>query len=377
MLGFGLKKKSLRIFECICRSFPIQNKLVLDNFRGRGLGDDPKYIALELLRRDDRIQIVWLLNDMKEELPTGIKKVRYGSYMAVYHLCTARVWVDNVKNAYRTKKREGQYYIQTWHSTLGLKQNEANTDNLPVKYKLLAQKDAVITDLMYSNNDIRFNLYKTKFWYNGEVIKSDVPRVSILYHQPNNLKTKIYCRYGISQNSKLVLYAPTLRNNHDISIYEYDYSKICEVLKERFDGNFVFALRLHPGIACYSTRMKYSTNVVDATDYPDMQELLAVSDVLITDYSGSMFDFGLLRKPCFLLAKDHQQYISSDRRLQFRIEDLPFTMSTTVEELADNIMSFDHLLYSSQCESFYNSIGFHDSGNGAKAIADIICTKMK
>lgn len=115
----------LRITEVFCCHLKLQNKVVFSNFFGRGLGDDVKYILLDLLKRENRPILCWVVSDKTIELPDGVIPIRYRSLSYVFHLCTAKVWVFNIRNLYKTKKRNGQYYIQTWHGgMLGLKRAE-------------------------------------------------------------------------------------------------------------------------------------------------------------------------------------------------------------------------------------------------------------
>lgn len=108
-----------------------------------------------------------------------------------------------------------------------------------------------------------------------------------------------------------------------------------------------------------------------------MQELLAVSDVLITDYSGCMFDFGFTGKPVFLFAKDLANYLAEDRDVYFNLDELPFALATSEEELFKNIREFDPEEYCGLNSSFKSQIGFEDYGNGAAYIAEIILNKLK
>lgn len=357
--------------------FPIQNnKIVFDNFGGRGYGDDPKYIAEELRQRNLRLKLIWMTSDINSELPPGIHVVKYGTIRAAYHWITAKVWVDNIKSSIKPKKREGQYYIQTWHSTLGFKKNEADAKNLPSKYLDEAKVDAHRTDLMYSNNDFRFEKYKNHFWYSGEVIKCDVPRIGALMNPAQGLREKVCGILGVPVTHKIVLYAPTFRKNVDTSIYEFDYEKCKEALSYKFGGTFEMLIRLHPNEAQFADKTTREKKVYNATKYSDMQELLAVADVLITDYSGCMFDFGFAKKPVFLFAKDLERYLREERECYFSLSDVPFDLSETEDCLMEYIYRFDFNEYNRKCDIFEEKIGFHDSGQGAKMIADLIIKRI-
>ena len=357
--------------------FPIQtNKIVFDNFGGRGFGDDPKYIAKELLSRDINLKLIWVTTDPTIDLPQGIQTVKYGTIRAAYHWITAKVWVDNIKSTIRPPKRNGQYYIQTWHSTLGFKKNEADAENLPIRYIEQAKKDGKQIDLMYSNNDFRYDKYTNRFWYSGEVIKCDVPRIGELFCKDREKIDRVYSNLKINLNKKIVLYAPTFRKNIDKSIYHLNANEICKSLEKKFGGKFEFVIRLHPNDKEIANEIVKEMNVVDATDYPDMQELLSVVSILITDFSGTMFDFGFTRKPVFLYAKDVERYIKQERKWYFGFDQVPFTLSQTEDELIECIVKFDIEKYIHECALFEKKIGFVDSGNGSKIIADRILKEI-
>jgi CDP-glycerol glycerophosphotransferase len=99
-----------------------------------------------------------------------------------------------------------------------------------------------------------------------------------------------------------------------------------------------------------------------------MQELLCVSDMLITDYSSAMFDFAMLERPCLLYATDIEKY---DRGYYFRFDELPFPLARTQEELLSNLASFDRSEYDNRVTTFFDTnIGIYDDGHASEAIAE-------
>ena len=368
-----LKEFLLPIFLFFFRLFPLQDKVVFRNFNGRGLGDDPKYIALELLHSYPKIKLIWLASNLNESHPKSIKFIQFNSIRAYYHLATAKVWVNNIKHSSMfIPKRKKQFYIQTWHSTFGIKKIESAA-KLPNSYISRAIQDAAQTDLMYANNDYRINIYKTRFWYTGPVIKSDVPRISVLFQSSENKKQEIRSFFSIPKNSGIVLYAPTFREDKsNMSIYNFDYQKILCALEKKFQKKFKMLLKLHPNISKQQCKFIFSKDVINACDYPDMQELLAIVDILITDFSASMFDFGFLRKPVFLFAQDCDRYIQKERDLDINLKDLPFSMSKTENDFINQIETFEKDEYIDGINHFYTKYGLKDAGNGARTIAKII-----
>lgn len=367
-------------FRLLFRLLPVdRRKIVFDNFFGRGFGDDPKYIAQELHAREPELKFYWLVKDQPVSLPEWIRPVKIGTIRCYYHMSTAAVWVDNIKNIPKPGKRKGQFYVQTWHSTLGFKMNEQDAPTLPEHYRKRAMEDAWKTDLMYSDNDFRLEKYRTRYWYSGPVIKCDVPRMGILINTPEALRQQVYSHFGVSPEKKLVMYAPTFRKNTDLSIYAFDYEACISALEDRFGGEYVLLIRLHPNEAKRAAGLEIyrSGRILNASDYPDMQELLAVCDVLITDYSGCMFDFSFSGKPVFLLAQDLEAYLAEDRAAYFTLDQVPFRLARSSGELLSHIADFSEDTYHRECHKFKQRIGFQDSGNGARVIADIILEKMQ
>lgn len=374
-----LYKGYLEAKKCIIACFgclPIcSKKVVFDNFGGRGYGDDPKYIAEYLRRSGKKLNLIWVTQDVKTQLPEGIRPVKYGTIRAAYHWATARVWVDNIKSSFKVRKKKGQYYIQTWHSTLGFKKNEGQVNNLPEKYVKTAKQDAAVTDLMYSNNDVRKKIYETHYWYHGPVMKCGVPRNTVLFHVTEELRKKVHAYFGVPENKKLMLYAPTFRKSGNLDVYRMEYEQVIRAAEQRWGGEFVLLLRLHPNDAKQSNFITYSDRVLNASNYPDMQELLAVAEALITDYSGCMFDFSFMKKPVFLYVPDLEEYLQKERELQFSFDEVPFQKASGFNELVECIKEFTAETYQRDCEAFFEKIGLCEDGTGAKVIGDIILQK--
>lgn len=275
------------------------------------------------------------------------------------------------------QKRKGQFYIQTWHAPFGLKKIEADAESsMHKEYVQRAKLDAAQTDLMYANSDFRLQMYKTKFWYNGSVIKSDSPRISILFQAPDSKIKAIHQEFKLPENEGIVLYAPTFRANFPFDFHAFDFQKITELLESKFHKHFTLLLRLHPNDAAKFKEISLPPNIVNACNYPDMQELLAISDILITDFSSSMFDIAMVQKPVFLFAKDFDDYLSRERNLCIPLQDLPFPISKTEEHLHQSILNFDQTQYNSRIKNFCTKYGIQDSGEGAKFIAAIIHNKI-
>lgn len=382
--GLSRKLRLSRHLNRLFSLFPVKNnKIVFSNFQGNGYGCDPKYICEELRRRNLGLDLVWLVSDPSKgkkfwDLPDDVRMVKFGSKRACYELSTSHIWVFNSKGFEKPEKKKGQFYVQTWHSSLALKAGECDaSDTLPPGYIEAARQDAAMTDLMYSNNDFRYELYKNRFWYHGPVIKSGVPRLSVLFSTPDSVYRKVREYFSLPLNAKTVLYAPTFRKDMRTDIYLFDYLRCLECLSRLYGAPFVFLLRLHPNVSALPLVCDFGEKIKNATYYPDVEELLAVCDVLITDYSACMFDAAFAGKPVFLYTPDLQSYISGDRRLYFSPFELPFTLSSNSEELCRSISGFSSSQYREDCLAFFKKIGLKEDGTGDKQVADILISEIE
>ena len=359
--------------------FKIQNnKIVFDNFLGKGYGCNPKYIAEEIIKEQLDYELVWLVKDIKSEMPQQIRKVKYGSIRALYELATAKVWIDNVRNYKGIDKKEQQFYIQTWHGSIGLKKVEkAVEDKLDPQYILQAKNDGKITNLMITNNMSQYEEFKQTYWYNGEVQCCGLPREDVLYKNNKNINEKVYKYFNIESNRKIVLYAPTFRNESNGNVYMSQYEECCKALNKKFSSDYIMLVKMHPNVIMDSSFVKYNKNIKNATMYPDIQELISVADVVITDYSSVAFEAGIVNKKVFLIAKDFEEYIKKERQFKFDLNDIPFKIAKTESELIENINKFSYDEYKQRLKVFYDKIGFKYNDNAAEYIVKRIKNEIE
>ncbi len=366
------------VFYYLYRIYAIkQNKIVFCNYNGKGYGCNPKYIAQELIRRHPDWDYVWLVNDINTKMPKEIRLVEYNSKQSIYELATAKVWVDNQRKLWFNRKRKNQFFIATWHGA-GIPMKKIGADN-PNNYKNRPYKHTSkhmnkITDIMISNSEECTRIFHKAFLYKKEIINCGYPRNDILIMAKSKqipYIQKIKNKFNIKDDEKIALYAPTYRNSRSLDKYILDYEKIIDTLSERFGGKWHFLLKLHPTMRNKKDEIKKQYYVTDASDYEDMQELLVASDILISDYSSVITEFGLMKKPIFLFATDINEY-SNERDFYCDYFSLPFSVSETNEQLIEQIKSFSYLDYSDKIDKCYKKFGIYEPGNASKIVADFI-----
>jgi CDP-glycerol glycerophosphotransferase len=292
-------------------------------------------------------------------------------------LATARVWLDNNRKESYIRKKKGQYYIQTWHGGIALKKIEKDYESaLGKSYVKNAKRDSAMTDLYISNSNFCTNLYRNSFWYKGEIKEYGSPRNDILLKPDSGVKDKISKKLKIPADYKIAVYAPTYREGGNTMAYEMDFDKVLNKLTTKFGGKWVIAVRLHPLVSVLSSFITYNDNIINATYYRDIYELMAAGDVLITDYSNLMFEFSFMRKPVFLYAKDMNEY-DKDRGFYFDYQTLPYDRAYNMTGLLDNILSFEEEEYLHRVEMFFKQIDLYEHGNASKLVSDLILKIVK
>ena len=376
-LGFRLFGVCYSILFYLFRIFPVdQKKVVCSSNKGKRYGDNPKYIADALLEIRPDLHYVWLLNDpSNRELPKGIKPVKNSIIRQVYELATAKIWIDSNFKQYGFRKRKGQYYIQTWHGSYGLKkigkdrdQNRFDRDNTVYNMERV--------DLTVSNSKRTTEIFRKAFGYDGEILEAGSPRNDILFTDSGECRQKVDEALGTS-GKRLLLYAPTFRSDFSLDAFNIDFSRLTRVLNDRFGGEWVILVRLHPNnLRDAASFMTYSETVISASEYDNMQELLAACELLITDYSSCMFDFVTTGKTCFLYASDIQAY-KQDRDTYFELEELPFPLAVNNDELEVRIREFDPEKYGMELRKLFERVGLCESGIASRKTAEYILSRME
>ena len=359
-----------------CRLLPLQqNKVVFCSSGGGGFGGNPKAVAQALLELQPGLDLVWLTKNVNTQLPKGVRACPYGTPQAVKELSTAKVWVNDSRGGAKYKRRD-QWYLQTWHG-FALKHIERAAKNLPDYYVQQCRQDSTQIDLLISNSAFMTRVYREDFWYDGEIAEYGSPRNDVFFRD-TGAGEKVKQFFGLPADQNLLLYAPTFRDDGSKDCYAIDPKATLAACEARFGGQWSALMRLHPNAAALSEGLfPYDgERVIDATAYPDMQELLLACDLLITDYSSSMFDFALGGKPCIQFATDIESY-QQGRGFYFPLDQLPFPLARTNGELVELLAGFDEEHQRKRWEEFAAEYAFCEDGHASERCVRWILDKVK
>ena len=356
------------------RVLPLQPRVNFIAFSGRQYSDSPRRISELLLKEHPEIEQVWAFVEPEKFAflnEKGIKVVKYKSLEYLYYVMTSKVYVDNAEFWSALKFRPGQMVLETWHGGGAYKRVGGHRIDVNQREQQHAvEKMNKITLFLSSSKAFTKYVIRDAYQYRGEVLECGLPRNDDLLSPDPATAAKARETLGIPAGAKVLLYAPTFRNSHTLDLYDVDFARLKASLEARFGGEWVIVLRMHYYLADKAMAVG-APWLYNATDYPDMQELLLSSDVLLTDYSSCMWDFSLMKKPCFLYARDIDEY-RGERDFYTPIESWPFPLAADNDALAQVIAQFDDEQYRADAARHHAELGSTESGTAAKQCVERI-----
>ncbi|WP_022749544.1 CDP-glycerol glycerophosphotransferase family protein [Lachnobacterium bovis] len=372
------------VFSKIMSCLPIKKgKIVFLNFQGSGFGDSPAEIAKKL-QSYKGLDLVWLVKDENEPMPNYIRKVKYRSLKACFELATASAWVDNVRDEHLVLKKKNQIYLQLWHGSISLKKIERDaSDKLSFRYKLNAIYDGKIINAITCGNRNQERIFERAFYLKdkNQILKYGVPRNDIFYdlERVNSVRKKVRERLEIRDNEYVILYAPTFRNDVDRESNKIDLERLIDILERKVHKNIKVLIKLHPNIRrCgkyYSYLAEENNKIIDVSDYVDSVEIGICSDAIITDYSSYIYDFAILGKVGMFFTLDYKDYIE-ERGLYEKLENYPFPLATSNDELINVIKNFDITEYKKNLKEWLKKLGVYEQGCASEKISDWLISQI-
>ncbi len=354
--------------------FPIKTQTVffMANM-GKGFLCNPKYIYNSMItdHRFDDYMFFWCFIDPEKQdssqFESRTKLIKKGNLpLFFYYLLTCETIIYNCGGFSFAPIRKKQFLIETGHGG-GLQKKNGflvlSKSSYSNKGIALADRDIKLwlaSDEMHGKKYIR-----EAMGYKGEILKSGYPRSDIFFKKDNSmLVKKVKSFLQVKDDTHVVLYAPTFKGNESNASSFSEGAELIDVeivkkaLSYRFGGEWVFAVRGHQ----YSQRVPLSGVDCDWTSYSDMQELLLISDVLITDYSSCVWDFFLLRKPTFLFVPDREYYEVKDRGFYIPLEMWPGIIVNDNNEWEQTVAEFDYQQYYNKLDKYSEMMKPYEKG---------------
>ena len=369
-----------RGFYPAMRRTPVRDQIMFISWKGKQCGDNPLGIAEELRRRGDDREQLWAVTDWSVPVPEGGTGVLRGTQEYYEALARSAYLIANDDMQLPFRKRDGQVYLQTWHGTM-LKRigfDIANPQFISgTAYFDHLARDVAQWDLLLSPNPFSTSIMRRAFRYEGEICEYGYPRNDQMCRPDTpELAARVRERLGLDPAKRVVLYAPTWRDNQVYANgrrYRFDMRLDLERAWQALGSDHVVLVRGHHHMADdvpAGMRPGFALNV---TAYPDITELYTVADVLVTDYSSAMFDYAVTGKPMLFFTYDLAEYRDNLRGFYFDFEaEAPGPLLATSDEVIEAIRDIDSVAarYGEAYQRFAATFCPLDDGKAAARVCD-------
>ncbi|KJW11712.1 CDP-glycerol glycerophosphotransferase family protein [Levilactobacillus spicheri] len=331
-----------RLFKRGHRAYE-QPTLIFESFGGRQVSDSPYAIYQLFTQLYPGFRFIWSIDRSQKRFckENGIPFIIRRTAKWVRTLEKASFWISNARFPAWVKKPSYVTYIQTWHGTplkkLGLDiENVSMPGTTTTKYHANFVREANRWDALVSPNDYSTQIFRSAFGFNNQILKVGYPRNDELINSSADDIVALKEQMGIPLDKKVVLYAPTYRDNQfaEKGKYTFELPFSLDDFKQQYGDDAVLVLRMHYLISNALDISGYEDFVYDMSNHPSISDLYLISDMLITDYSSVFFDYAYLKRPILFYPYDYHVYKDELRGFYLDYEkDLPGEIAHNETEL--------------------------------------------
>jgi CDP-glycerol glycerophosphotransferase len=318
----------------------------------------------------------------KTQIPGAGKTVKRNRFKYFYLFAKAGIWVCDTRLPKYIIKKEGSTYIQTWHGT-PLKKLALDMDSVHMagekgidNYRNNFIANTSTWDYLVSQNHYSSEIFRRAFAFDKEMLEIGYPRNDVLFSKNNDKDiTELKNKLGIPLDKKVILYAPTWRDNEFYGKGHYKFSREMDfdLMQEKLSDEYVMIVKYHYLVMDKINWKPYKGFIYSCNLSYDIADLYLVADYMITDYSSVMFDYSILKRPMFFFCYDLEEYRDTLRGFYFDfLEEAPGPVTQTTEELIDSIVNYNPDEYMVKREAFHNKYNHCDDGKASEKIVDLI-----
>lgn len=383
--GRTLRKLYQLAFELVGKLPRSENTIVFESFQGKQFSDNPRAIYEYLQENHYPYKMYWSADRRHTHIfeEKGIKYVRRYSIKWLFVMGRAKYWVVNARLPLWLPKPKNTVYVQTWHGTplkrLGVDIEQVHMPGTNTeKYRRNVTAEASRWDFLISPNAYSTEIFRRAFQYQGAIIESGYPRNDFLLRTNNEGKiTKLKIKCQLPLDKKIILYAPTWRDNqfYRKGKYRFHLELDLDLLREKLGKDYIILLRLHYLVAENLDLSDYEGFVYNFSNHEDIRELYLIADILITDYSSVFFDYANLKRPMIFFVYDIDIYRDHLRGFYFDIEKhAPGPLVQTTKEIIQEVKRIEDVGFkpSENIEQFYNKFCYLEDGQATKRVVEAV-----
>jgi len=363
------------------------NTIIFESFMGRKYSDSPKAIYEYLLKNKKygNYKFIWLFKNPEQykflENNKNTIVLKYNSKESFKAYSKSKYWITNSRISNAIIKKKKQIYLQCWHGTplkkLGydIEVTGGNAMNsikdIRKKYKIDAKKYTYMlspSNFCTEKFTSAFNLKKLN--KENIILETGYPRNDFLINYQNKDIDRIKKELEIPKDKKIILYAPTWRDNqHEASVgYTYKTEIDFDYLKKNLSNEYIILFRAHYFVANSFDFDKYKGFIYDVSKYDEINDLYIISDILITDYSSVFFDYSILKRPIIFYMYDLEEYKNKLRDFYIDLKELPGNIVLKEQDLVKEIKNINSIKYNKKYQEFNKKFTYLEDGQASKRV---------
>ena len=358
----------LKIIGFFCRT---NEKLILFNsYGGAKFGDSPKCIYDYMISSNkykDYI-LVWALDNPKLVGDKNVNVVKNNTPKFFITALKAKYWITNssMERGLKFKKKQ-TIYINTWHGTALKKMGkDINTSNPVAKFKTTP------ADILYVQGQYDINFFVSAYNFDKNTMRLvGLPRNDELCNVKEEEVIQIKKKLNLPLDKKIILYAPTFREyNYDINGCFIAPPIDIKKWESKLSKDYIVLFRAHYEV---NKVLNIENNgfIYNYTDYPSLNDLLKISDILISDYSSIMVDYSILERPIYAYTYDYEEYIEKRGMYVDLKKVLPNGIQEDEDSLLEQICSCNFKEQKAKTKKFKDKF-VEKCGSATKYIDEII-----
>ena len=347
-----------------------EKNIIFLSFDGKQISGSPFYLYEYINEKHNKEYTTdWVLEKSKiiKNLIKNVNIIEKGSFKYYFKILTSKYIITNDRLNSYIPIRENQVLVNTWHGGGLFKKTYPNSlDKQRYRYiKWLNNRDSKRTKLYLSSSQKwTDNVLRSTFNYRGEVCNSGLPRNTIFFNENNNI---IKEELNIPVNDGVILFAPTFRTNLDSSHENINIENCINFWENKENKKFHFLYRGHHMV----DKPSLTGSFVDVSNYSDMQELLSISDIFISDFSSSLWDFSLTKRPSFIFAPDIKSF-NEVNGFESDYKSWPFAIAHTNSELILNMTNYNHSEYVYKISEYHKDLISYENYESTKQAVNLI-----
>ena len=393
LIYFKRKIKYLKYYY----KYDVDDKMIFfEAYNGRNYACSPKALYEYMIKNKkfNDYKFVWAFKNINQHKILKNKNtivVKTNSKEYFKYLSLSKYWIVNSLIDVSIKKKKNQIYLQCWHGTplkklrydIEVKGAVLNTiseirkrnDLDAIKFDYFISPSKFCTEKFIS----AFNL--KKLGKDNIIVEKGYPRNDYLFNYKKEDIDKIKKLLKLPKGKKVILYAPTFRDNQHTSGvgYTYNLGINFDKMQKELSKDYIILFRTHYFVSNSFDFSKYDKFIYDVSKYDDINDLYIISDLLITDYSSVFFDFANLKKPMIFYMYDLDDYKNNLRDFYFDLNILPGPIVKQEDDLIKEIKNIDNYdeLYHDKYIKFNKKFNYLDDGKSTERVVEVIFNETK